>query len=129
MTKRLLMGLILVMTATAAMAEWTRVDSSDEFILYVDRATIIRNGHLVKMWGLSDFKRVQTVSGYSYLSEKTELEIDCKEVRLRMVAFTWFDEQMGNGKVVNLSGGGGKWDPIHPDSIGETLWEIACGKK
>ena len=129
MMKRLLMGLMLLVTAGAASAEWTLEDFSVELIQYVDRASIRRNGNLVKMWGLSDFKRVQTVSGYSYLSEKTELEIDCKEVRLRMGAFTWFAEQMGNGKVVNLNGGGGKWDPIQPDSIGETLWEIACGKK
>ena len=127
--KRLLMGLLLVVTAGAASAEWTLEDFSVELIQYVDRASIRRNGNLVKMWGLSDFKRVQTVSGYSYLSEKTELEIDCKEVRLRMVAFTWFAEQMGNGKVVYANSDPRKWSPIQPGSVRETQWKIACGKK
>ena len=130
MTKRLLMGLILVMTATAAMAEWTRVDSSDEFILYVDRATIIRNGHLVKMWGLYDLKTVQTgAAGDSYLSDKAQSEYDCKEEKVRTLALIFFSGQMGNGKVVYSDSDTMKWIPVPPGSFGATLWKIACGKK
>ena len=74
--KRLLMGLMLVMTATAASAEWTRVGDADEFIQYVDVATIRRNGNLVKMWDLKDFKTVQAIAGKSYLSDKGQQEYD-----------------------------------------------------
>ena len=57
--KRLLLGLMLLMTAGAASAEWTQSGDTDPFIHYVDRATIRRNGNLVKMWDLADFKTVQ----------------------------------------------------------------------
>ena len=85
MTKRLLMGLMLLVTAGAACAEWTRVgysgDGADEFIIYVDRATIRRNGNFVKMWGLQDFKTMQKdAAGKSYLSSKGQEVYDCKEV-------------------------------------------------
>ena len=66
--KRLLMGLMLAMTATAASAEWTRVDNDDDddaLIVYVDRATIRRDGNLVKMWDLKDYKTVQAIAGKS----------------------------------------------------------------
>ena len=127
--KRLLMGLMLVMTATAASAEWTRVGDADEFIQYVDVATIRRNGNLVKMWYLSDHKTVKTVDGNSFLSDKAQWEFDCKEERWRVVAYIWFDGKMGSGKVVYSGSAPGKWSPISPESVGEILWKIACGKK
>ena len=130
MMKRLLMGLMLLVTATAASAEWTRVDYTDNYIQYVDRATIRRNGNLVKMWGLADYKTMQTVAdGQSYLSSKTQEEYDCKEEKVRLLAFTNFSGQMGSGKVVGSDYNPGQWIPIQPASAGELLWKVACGKQ
>ena len=128
--KRLLMGLMLVMTAGAASAEWTLVGDNYLFFQYVDRATIRRNGNFVKMWDLSDYKTVQKAAGgESYLSGKTQWEFDCKDEKVRSLAFTWFGGQMGSGKVVYADGDvRGKWQPIEPGSVGETQWKIACGK-
>ena len=128
--KRLMAGLMLLATAGAAMAEWTDVGESDTYIQYVDRATIRRNGNLVKMWDLKDYKTVQTFSGHSFLSDKGQSEYDCKEEKMRGVAFTWFDGKMGSGKVVFNNGNvKDEWSPIAPGSIGELLWKIACRKK
>ena len=132
MMKRLLIGLMLLMTAGAANAEWTLIGSSgDEFIQYVDLATIRRNGNLVKMWDLADFKTVQkSAAGESYLSNKIQTEYDCKEEKSRSLAFTWFSGKMGSGKVVVSNGNvRDEWSPIGPGSIAEALWKIACGKQ
>lgn len=126
--KRLLLGLMLLLAATAASAEWTDVGDSDEFIQYVDRATIRRNGNFVKMWDLKDYKSTQTAAGESFLSTKSQQEYDCKEEKRRLLAFAWFSGQMGNGKVVFSNNDPAKWAPVQPGSIGETLWKIACGK-
>ena len=67
-------------------------------------------------------------AGKSYLSEKSQSEFDCKEEKVRILAFTWFDGRMGRGKVVVSDSDLGKWSPIEPGSIGEALWKIACGK-
>ena len=124
------MGLMLLVTAGTASAEWTAAGDSDEFIQYVDRATIRRNGNFVKMWVLMDFKTVQTFAGDSYLSSKAQQEYDCKEEKVRLLAYTWYDGQMGNGKVVVSNGNvRDEWSPISPGSIGEIQWKIACGKK
>ena len=130
--KRLLMGLMLLVTAGAASAEWTRVSDMDEFIQYVDKATIRRNGNLVKMWDLTDYKIVRNSDfaiGNSYLSGKMQREYDCKEEKERLLALTWFSGQMGGGKVVYSETNVTRWIPIQPESIGETVWKIACGKK
>ena len=127
---RLLLGLMLLVTAGAASAEWTRVGVTGDFILYVDKATIRRNGNLVKMWDLLDYKTVQKSAGDAYLTQKSQREYDCKEEKERILAFSWFDGQMGNGKVVYSSSETSmKWSPIEPESAAETQWKIACGKK
>ena len=133
MMKRLLLGLMLLATAGAAGAGWTDVgstgDGTDDFIHYVDRATIRKSGNLVKMWNLKNYKTVRTLAGYSLLSMMTQEEYDCMEEKRRLLAFTWFDGQMGNGKVVVTDSDTGKWSPIRPGSIAETMFEVACGKK
>ena len=132
MMKKLLMGLMLLVTAGAAGAEWTAAGGTGELIQYVDRATIRKSGNLVKMWDLADYKTVQTSpsTGVSYFSDKGQREYDCKEEKRRLLAFTWFDGKMGSGKVVhNTSETSMKWSPLQPGSIGEALWKIACGKK
>ena len=131
MMKRLLMGLMLLVTAGSASAEWTAAGGTGELIQYVDRATIRKSGNLVKMWDLADYKTVQTSpsTGVSYFSDKGQREYDCKEEKRRLLAFTWFDGQMGSGKVVYSNGNvRDEWSPIQPGSIGEAMWKIACGK-
>ena len=126
--KRLLLGLMLLVTATAASAEWTVANVGDEFIQYLDKATIRRNGNFVKMWHLTDFKTVQTVAGQSNLSYKQQLEYDCKEEKKRKLAHTWFNGQMGSGTVNYTDNRTEGWSPIEPGSVGKALWKIACGK-
>ena len=127
--KQLLMGLMLLLTATAASAEWTVVNVDDESVGYVDRATIRRSGNFVKMWFLWDYKKAREIGGKSTLSGRNQYEYDCKEEKVRSLALTTFSGQMGNGTVNYTDSDTGKWSPVAPDSVGETVWKIACGKK
>jgi hypothetical protein len=126
-----LLTIILLIVSANSYAEWTESDVSDEFTEYVDRATIRRNGNFVKMWDLADYKTVRkSASNDSYLSSKSQIEYDCKEEKSRILAFTRFSGQMGHGTVVYNSGAfEDTWSPISPESIGESLWKIACGKR
>ena len=126
---KLLLGLMLLMTAGAASAEWMRSGDNDEHIQYVDRATIRRNGNFVKMWSLADFKKVKVTGGKSNLSLRSQQEYDCKEERIRTLAITTFSGQMGSGTVNYFDSDTEKWIPVPPRSIAETMWKIACGKK
>ena len=127
--KRLLLGLMLLVTATAASAEWTAVGENEDITLYVDRATIRRSGNFVKMWSLFDSKKAEVFAGKVFLSRRTQDEYDCKEERRRFLAFTTFSGQMLSGAVNYNDSDTEKWVPVAPGSIGETQWKIACGKE
>ena len=123
---RPLLGLILLLATAAANAEWAMSNNDEKLTQYVDRATLRRSGNMVKMWDLVDHKTIQRSSAFYFLSSKWQYEYDCKEERRRALAFIWFDGKMGNGKVVYSNRDSGKWGPISPGSVGETLWKIAC---
>jgi hypothetical protein len=127
--KRLLLALLLLMTATGASAEWTVVGENDRLIQYIDLRTIRKNGNLVKMWDLTNYKTVQTVSGLSFFSAIGQSEYDCKEELKRGLALGWFSEAMGNGQVVSSTSAVSTWGPFRPGSTVEALWKIACDKR
>ena len=128
---RLLMTLLLMMTATAASAAWTHVAGTDKFNSYVDTKTIRRDGHFVKMWELRDYLQVQTNgSGDSYLSTAVLSRYDCKEEMIASLSITQYSGQMGDGEVVWNSG---KVDEdleyIIPGSVADENLKIACAKQ
>lgn len=123
--------MLLMLSSQSVYAEWILVSGDDEAGLkvYVDPATLRRNGNLAKMWQLYDYKTVQTVAGDSLLSMKRFNEYDCTEERTRMLGYTWFSGNMGNGNVVYSTTEHQPWEPVVPRTINRTLWKVACDKK
>ena len=97
--------------------------------VYVDPTTIRRNSNLVKMWQFYDFKTVQTVGSNRFLTAKEQWEFDCAEERSRVVARKEFSGNMGSGPMVSTNSQVGKWVPVIPGSIGQTVWKAACEKQ
>lgn len=132
MIRLLLIALtLLVLSSGPAYAEWVKVSGSDETgkTVYVDPTSIRRNSNLVRMWQFYDFKTVQTVGGVRFLSAKEQWEFDCAEDRSRVLALKEYSGTMGSGTVVYTNSQVGKWLPVMPDSIGQTVWNVACGKQ
>jgi hypothetical protein len=128
MRKAVLMMLLAVVSSSAA-AEWVVVSDSDAAVTYVDVDTIRKNGNLVIMWTLYDFKTARVAAaGKPYLSSRSETELDCGEEKIRTLAFFWHSRNMGKGEVVTSDSFPEKWEPIPPGSAGKRLWQIACEK-
>ena len=128
--KQLLLFTLLVLSHEPAYAEWVKVRGGDEVgkTVYVDPASIRRNSNLVKMWQFYDYKTVQTVGGIRFLSAKEQWEFDCAEERGRVLALKEFSGNMGSGTMVVTNSQVGKWIPVMPGSIGQTVWKVACSK-
>jgi hypothetical protein len=122
---------LLVLSSGPAYAEWVKVGDGDEAgkTVYVDPATIRRNSNLVKMWQFYDYKTVQTVGGIRFLTAQEQWEFDCAEERSRVLALKEFSGNMRSGTVVDTNTQVGKWAPVIPGSMGQTVWKVACGKQ
>ena len=131
----------LVLSSVPAYAEWVAVEKNYLVpglqTVYVDPDTIRREGDLVTMWQLIDFKWMQGNAGvgrlgfgpHRFLSTKTHKQFDCAETRLRLLAFTEFSGRMGTGIPADGYVDKGNWITVEPDSINQALWEVACSKE
>ena len=86
--------LTLLVSSGPAYAEWMSLGESDAgTTVYADSATMRREGDLVKMSVLFDFKTRQTKADVSYLSAKAQMEYDCAEQRFGGLAVMYFSGQ------------------------------------
>jgi len=129
--KRLLLTILLFLSGNPAYANWVAVGGKVEAGMgaYADPVTMRREGDLVKMEVLFDFKTSQTKAGVSYSSANAQMEYDCAEQRFRGLAVMYFSGNMGSGNLLDRSSGKGKWLPVSPGSLDQTLWKVACSKK
>lgn len=116
---------------TSVMAEWTEVEWSHEdggLTLYVDYTTIRKEGSKVRMLSLTDFEIIEK-DKTDLFSSRTQDEFDCEEKKMRQLFYALYSGNMGSGKMEHANSEHLKWMPVEPGSMGEAMWEIACGKK
>ena len=121
---------LLALSSSPAYAEWMSLGESESgTTVHADPATMRREGDLVKMEVLFDFKTIQTKADVSYLSAKTLMEYDCAKQRFEGHTVMYYSGNMGRGTLLDRSSGKGRWLPVSPGSLDHALWKLACGKK
>jgi len=131
--KRLALALMLAVMSGSAAAGWERVGGKKEgreIYAYVDRSTIEKSGSMAKMWVLVNYKTAQSDPPdlKPFLSSKAQLEYDCEDKRIRTLTYSFHSARSGGGSVVYTNPVPDEWQSVSPDTMGETLWKVACGK-
>lgn len=118
---------------------WVAVDSTYQSpsreMMYYDPKTIRRDGDLVTLWQLIDYKWMQgnapfgmfMMSPHRFFSTKTHKEFDCAHNTVRLLASSEFSQHMGTGTQNAVLVEQGYGQPVEPGSINQALWEVACG--
>jgi hypothetical protein len=127
--------IFLSLSSIPAYAEWVAVEK--DYLLpglqtvYVDPESIRREGNLVTIWQLIDFKWMQgnPRGPHRFLSTKTHKQFDCVGKRVRLLAFTEFSRGMGTGMPRDGYVDKDNWLPVEAESMSHALREAACGKK
>jgi len=118
--------LILNLVCTNAIAEWMLVSSDEIKTTYADQASIKRDGNIIAMSGMFDFKITHTTEANKiYNSLKFRDEFNCDEKQQRNLEITVLEEKMGEGEVISNYSEPGKWQVVV--GVGESLWKVACG--
>lgn len=127
--RRAILLLLLTVLSGGAAAEWVAIAKLEEGRLYVDPATIRKDGNTATIGTLFDLNKpfINEANDKPQSSQKSRTEYDCKGKRWRMLEYAWFSGNMGNGRMVEQFSDTYKFVPIAPDSAAEILWKIACG--
>lgn len=126
---KLILAVLLSVASISASADWQSIYSDDNFSIYADSSTIIRNGDLATMWTLLDFKAGDTtpVANQSQ-SEKTRKEFDCRKRKFRQLQTALYSGHMGAGTTLNSNDRVADWMKFQNGSLNEIEWHTACGK-
>jgi hypothetical protein len=99
MNKVALLMLLVVVNGNVIAEEWVAVNHNEYATSYVNPATIIKDGNIVKMWSLVDCKAVSYfIGGSPFMSIMSHEEFDCKELRLRTLAYSLYPGKMAKAK-------------------------------
>ena len=126
---------VLFLNNVPAHAKWMALEKGYPLLglqtVFIDPDTIQREGNLVTVWQLTDFKWMQgSARGPArFLSTMTHKQIDCREKLVRLLAYKEFSLQMGTGIRVDGYVDKEHWLPIEPESINYALWQLACGQE
>lgn len=131
--KKIVLAIMMLLISNNLTAKWiliTHIDVNNRTSIYVDYDTIRKKGNFVSMWALIDFMHEQKLPDDSkYFSGKEQFEYDCITEQTRNLYVSLYSRNMGEGTSVYISDkASNEWVPIVPESVGKTLWEIACDK-
>jgi hypothetical protein len=129
--KRIILSLMVVLFSSSVAAEWTLVrnDGEQDVEIFVNKESIKKDGNLVTIWTLIDYKSPRSVGGKKQLSTKSLDEYDCQNEQYRTLNLYWYSDNKGEGKIVYSELVPGRMQPIIPNSVFERVWKITCGKK
>ena len=129
---RFLILLSVLAAQPAVAAEWIKMGGNDSVDAYMDLKLLDKKGKYAVSWRLYDYRSPQkTSSGMVFRSAITLDVTDCAGRTEAMTSFTQYDQPMGKGKVVASNKlAQSEWEvrKITPNSIGEALAQVACGR-
>lgn len=130
--KKALLTLILVNVCNNAVAEWIyvaetkkEIKTENAFIAYADPATIKKEGKMIKMWSLYDYKIPQK-SGI--VSVKQKSQYNCTEKKRRQLFLSAYSEKMTGGEIILIyNQPNDNWERAPLGSVRKAMLEYACG--
>jgi hypothetical protein len=113
--------------SSAPSARWVRVSATDQFIVYVDTATIRGMDTRVRFWQRSDHAaEVRASGGTAYTRSVYLAEVQCSERRWRTVTGTLYH---GEAAVYQYPPTyDATWQYPTPESVLEEIVEFICAR-
>jgi len=124
------LGILLAAVSASALAEvWIETSRNDDYLAYADPSSVRRDGDLVRMWSMFDYKNPQPgIPGKTYLSTRRHFEYDCKRARARALAVSSHAAREGKGDALASASVKYEWRAVAPDSADDYLLKFACKK-
>lgn len=115
----------LMMLAGSAWAEWVYFSETDTNLFYYDPATIRKDGHIRRVWELTDLRKRHKDGE---MSRRYRIEYDCKQERMKFLGLTEHSEPMAGGEVLKTLGEDKVWRDVPPGTPMESMFKIVCVK-
>ncbi len=129
--KKILLTLIFSLSFPAY-AEWDLIykDATIKSEYFLNLNNYKRNQGKVRAWTLENFLESEKINALDldleYRSVKSYVEFDCEVPRLRILAHSLYEENMGKGKAIYSNGNSLKWMKISKNTVFSGYAEVIC---
>jgi len=109
---------------------WIYIVETERGNFYIDTSSIRKNGNVVEMRTLVDYKKAQVEDGKPYMSLIMQVEYDCSGRKMHQLSFDSYSQKMGKGDLISQDRDpSSKWYQAESGSVFEDMWKYACGKQ
>ena len=116
---------MLTLLASSAWADWAKMGETDEGSFYIDTASMLREGHLRRVWELTDLK--QRDEG-GELSRRIRVQYDCKRGRTQVLSISTHWEPMAAGATLLSVAREGLWKEVPPETAYSAAFKLLCAQ-
>jgi endonuclease YncB( thermonuclease family) len=130
--KAALTALALTLLSTCALADWTRVSTSDDgkVTTYADTDTVLVLGAKVQLLTMTDYQEAQTFSAdQKFKSVKMQDEYNCDDETGRHVNLTAMSDNMGKGNTVAVEMKPAPSRKIQAQTADAEMLKFVCAKR
>jgi hypothetical protein len=125
---RLALVALLAAAPTASGAQWEKVGGSSRLDLYIDRASITREGARVQALVRTEWAEPQQAARMAYRSSLARDEFDCDEHRSRTLELTLYPQSNLAGAPVRTGAApSARWSAAGPGTMAENTLKTVCG--
>ena len=122
----IVLTLLLLASGAAWSAGWIETGKSGLRTVYASLEGRGKQGSVVTMWTLIDYRAGHDDARRSFLSEKTRVDFDCSEAMLRTSFYSNYIEPMARSEPLYISLAPSEWETTLTDDMNEALWQLAC---
>jgi hypothetical protein len=111
----------------AAAPNWVVFEMMPEGTIYIDPASIQKQGDRADMWVLIDYKQpLDDRTGKKVQSDKLHYRYDCSARQFSIITSSAHVGPMGGGAVIDVNTDP-QMAPVPPGTTAEQMWQRACG--
>ena len=120
----LVLGMLIA--APSARSDWMMVDANDDAAVLVLLSDYLSQSPKANLTFLMNFNAPIKHIGREFNSSVNMAEVDCQNLRYKVVGFKNYSEPMGQGQITFQTEKPAAWKKVFAGTIEFSLWKVAC---
>ena len=127
---RILLFSLLSFFCISANAGWIKLNQNQamDTAYFIDLENIRGSTEKVRIWTLTDYTNIQVTKKINYQSIKSFVEINCQSKKMRILAYSLYEQPMARGKVVFSKGRPFEWEAVKPSTVNGLFLNVSCSQ-
>ena len=127
---RILFFSLLSFFCISANAGWIKLNQNQamDTAYFIDLENIRGGPEKVRIWTLTDYTNIQVTKKINYQSIKSFVEINCQSKKMRILAYSLYEQPMAKGKVVFSKGRPFEWEDVKPSTVNGLFLNVSCSR-